>query len=254
MNFKKHILILSLMLFSVFSIASAQQGSGKKILFIGDSITDGGWGNSGGEALPSDQRNLEDWNHLFGHGFMYICAAHYMGHFPEKGLAFYNRGISGNTLQDLTNRWDKDCISIKPDVVSILIGTNDIHYWIDTNNPSSFDFENWKNNLQKLISDTRLKLEGAQIILCTPFVVNAGWVGRSASFTKRETAVKKLAQIVKQIAQSNHLECVCFDEILEQTIQKYPDIPLTHWSWDGIHPTPAFHQLMADLWIKTINL
>ena len=104
-----------------------------RVLFIGDSITDSNWGNSGGTAQPSAERSHWDMNHIYGSGYMYLCATHFQGHYPEQEYDFFNRGISGNTLNDLKNRWQQDVIEIKPDVLSILIGTNDVSQFLDKN-------------------------------------------------------------------------------------------------------------------------
>ena len=96
-----------------------------KVLFIGDSITDGNWGNSCGMPTSSDERSQWDMNHIYGSGYMYLCATHYQGNYPEREYEFFNRGISGNTLADLQARWQKDVLDINPDVLSILIGTKD---------------------------------------------------------------------------------------------------------------------------------
>ena len=86
---------------------------GARILFQGDSITDG---NRGRSADP---------NHILGHGYVFIIAAKYGAAFPELKLDFLNRGVSGNTVLDLEKRWQKDTLDLKPDVLSILIGVND---------------------------------------------------------------------------------------------------------------------------------
>ncbi|GJM75688.1 hypothetical protein HMSSN036_79040 [Paenibacillus macerans] len=81
------------------------------VLFQGDSITDCG-------------RNYEDSASLgFGYPLMVASRLGYL--FPEKNLVFVNRGISGNRAIDLKNRWDRDCLDLKPTWVSILIGIND---------------------------------------------------------------------------------------------------------------------------------
>ncbi|MCC8153957.1 MAG: hypothetical protein LIP01_06940 [Tannerellaceae bacterium] len=76
-----------------------------RILYIGDSITDGNWG---GGNNPSEERNHWDWNHLYGSGYVYLCVAHFMGYYPENEYIFFNRGISGNTVEDMEKRWQKD--------------------------------------------------------------------------------------------------------------------------------------------------
>src|SRR5476651_1492719 len=86
-----------------------------RILFQGDSITDG---NRGRSADP---------NHILGHGYVFSIASKYGATYPDLDLTFVNRGISGNTVQDLANRWEADTLAIQPDVLSILVGVNDIY-------------------------------------------------------------------------------------------------------------------------------
>src|SRR5579875_1295459 len=87
----------------------------ERILFQGDSITDMGRGRT------------EDQNHLLGHGYAFIVSAWERANFPERQLSFLNRGISGNTSADLAVRWKPDALDLAPDVVSILIGVNDVN-------------------------------------------------------------------------------------------------------------------------------
>jgi lysophospholipase L1-like esterase len=82
---------------------------GARILFQGDSITDG---NRGRNADP---------NHILGHGYVFLIAARHGAAFPDLKLDFINRGVSGNTVLDLEKRWQKDTLDLKPDVLSILI-------------------------------------------------------------------------------------------------------------------------------------
>ena len=231
----------------------AQQGTGKKVLFIGDSVTDGGWGNDVA-GLPSAERNHWDWNHLYGSGYMYLCAAHFMGEEPDKELQFYNRGISGNTLKNLEDRWQTDCLDLHPDVLSILVGTNDIHYWLDEKDRKAFDYTDWYTRYRKLIETTQQACPGVRIILCTPFVGKAGWAGEADTFQERDKAVRTLAGLIKQLAADYQLTLIPFDEMFDTLLKKYPSQPVSHWCWDGIHPTPATHQRMADLWIERCGL
>ena len=76
---------------------------GARILFQGDSITDG---NRGRNADP---------NHILGHGYAFITAARHGAAFPESKLDFMNRGVSGNTVLELQQRWQKDTLELKPD-------------------------------------------------------------------------------------------------------------------------------------------
>src|SRR3954465_6595950 len=85
---------------------------GARILFQGDSITDGNRGRS------------SDPNHILGHGYVFIIAAKYGATLAALNLDFINRGSSGNTVRELQKRWEKDTLELKPDVLSILIGVN----------------------------------------------------------------------------------------------------------------------------------
>ncbi|WP_414838821.1 GDSL-type esterase/lipase family protein [Carnobacterium sp. TMP28] len=87
------------------------------ILFIGDSITDVG-------------RNRKDLKDL-GKGYPLLIAAHLLECYPELELTFLNRGISGDKVTDLANRWKEDCLELQPDIISILVGINDAWHNID---------------------------------------------------------------------------------------------------------------------------
>ncbi|MEK6765325.1 MAG: GDSL-type esterase/lipase family protein [Planctomycetota bacterium] len=78
------------------------------ILFQGDSITDCG-------------RNREDPNNLGG-GYVRLLTAMLPDKYPKHEFKYINRGVSGDKVRDLACRWDKDCISLQPDWLSILIG------------------------------------------------------------------------------------------------------------------------------------
>ena len=225
--------------------------TGHRVLFIGDSITDGDWGKRDGK--PSKDRPQWDWNHIFGHGYMEHCATWYMAYHPEAKLQFFNRGISGNRLSDLEARWDEDCLAIRPEVISILIGTNDIHWWLDHDVEHPFGFDAWKARFCALLDRTREALPGVRIVLCTPFVSNSGWVAEK-DYAIRNENVCRIAGVIRSICAEYGCVCVEFDTLFESLPGKYPELPLEYWSWDGIHPTPALHRLMSDLWISAVKL
>lgn len=71
-----------------FCISLLLHASGPRVLFIGDSITDGNWGNACGMPKLTAERSLWDMNHIYGSGYMYLCASHYQGDFPERNMLF----------------------------------------------------------------------------------------------------------------------------------------------------------------------
>lgn len=223
-----------------------------RILFIGDSITDGAWGNSGGSSKPSSERNLWDLNHIYGHGYVYLCAAYYQARYPSKDYIFYNRGISGNTLSDLEKRWTEDVIKLQPDILSILIGTNDINVFMKEDK-EDFDFEDWEKRYRQLL-DATLKINPCiKLVLCAPFVANTGKMRESTNYQLRERLVENCATIVKKIAEDYKAIYLPFNCLFRDVIQKTPDLQKSYWIWDGIHPTAAGHKLMSDMWIKRVN-
>ncbi|SEK60064.1 GDSL-type esterase/lipase family protein [Carnobacterium iners] len=87
------------------------------ILFIGDSIADVG-------RIREDLKDL-------GKGYPLLTASYLLERYPELELTFLNRGISGDKVTDLTNRWKEDCLELQPDIISILVGINDVWHNMD---------------------------------------------------------------------------------------------------------------------------
>ena len=218
----------------------------KRVLYIGDSITDGGWGRSGGSAKASKDRNHTDLNHVYGHSYMMLCAAYYQSQWPDSNWQFWNRGISGNTLYEMADRWQDDALALQPDVISILIGTNDVAAYEPTCKKDGkaftvedFDYSRWEQRYRHLLDTTRKVLPNVDIVLCTPFVGKSrGWA--------RIAVTDSLAQIVRKIANDYSAVLVPFDNLFAKLQKSEPTEK--YWIWDGIHPTAAGHQRMAELW------
>ncbi len=223
----------------------------KRILFIGDSVTDGGWGRSGGLMTPSEKRNQWDQNHLYGHGYMEMCAAHYMSLYPEEDFVFMNRGVSGNTLYDLQRRWQQDALNLQPDVVSILVGINDANRFLRDTTQAIPNYIQWEQTYRQLLAQLRAVNPDVVIILGTPFVAKVGRIGGNENYPQLEAIVHRLAQIVRKIAEEEHTLLISYDTMFTQLQGNAPRPD--YWIWDGIHPTTAGHRRMADLWIQQVG-
>ena len=214
----------------------------QRVLYIGDSVTDGGWGRSGGNMTPSNQRNLKDLNHIYGHSYMMLCAAHYESTQPYAGLKFFNRGISGNTLDDLKERWQQDVLNLKPDILSVLIGTNDVWNYIkEHDNLDGFDIVGWEALYRSLLNEARTCNPNLKIALGTPFV-------SKTTPKNQQDLCHRLASAVRRIAKDFNAVVMPFDDMFRELQQSHPDT--RYWIWDAVHPTPAGHQRMADLWVS----
>lgn len=245
---KRIVTLASLVIiWSVMTIAQSPQRH-VRVLFIGDSITDGGWGRSGGSMASSEERNQKDLNHIYGHGYMEMTAAHFLSTRPSEDYQFFNRGISGNTLADLHARWEKDALALHPDIVSILVGTNDADCFLRENGQKTFDQKQWKEEYRKLIEELRKQNPQVKIVIGTPFVAKAGRIGKQDNYAQRADLIVRMGEAVKELAIEENAICIPYGEMFAW-LQKNSPRP-DYWIWDGIHPTTAGHRRMADLWIE----
>ena len=218
-----------------------------RFLFIGDSITDGGWGRSGGNMMTTEQRNQKDLNHIYGHSYMILCAARIQSDYPEQETQFFNRGISGNTLPDLQGRWKTDCLDLNPDVVTLLIGTNDVDQYLSGKAP--LDMKTWEQNYRQLLDQLREVNPNVKISLGTPFVAQVGRIGSMDNYQQRKALIAECATVVRRIASDYNALLLDYEKMFNGLTE--PNV--SYWIWDGIHPTAAGHQKMADLWLNTIK-
>jgi lysophospholipase L1-like esterase len=194
----------------------------ERVLFQGDSITDG---NRGRSADP---------NHILGHGYAFIIAARHGAGFPERKLDFTNRGVSGNTVLDLEKRWAKDTLALKPDLLSVMIGVND--------QSRNVPLEAYEATYDKLLTDARAQNPKLKLVLMEPFVRHPG-KPIPEGIVARQAIVAKLAQ--KHGAALVKLQKV-FDDAAAKTADDY-------WVWDTVHPTYRGHQLLADEWERVVR-
>lgn len=202
--------------------------AGTRILFQGDSITDGNRGRN------------NDLNHILGHGYQFIIACKFGAELPERKLTFINRGISGDRVSGLLRRWQTDIIDLKPDILSILIGVNDLG--------SGVSAEQYEKQFDQLLADTVNTLPNVKIVLCEPFGLPVG--GKAANWEQYRADLAERQAIVARLGQKYHAPVVHFQKMFEDAVQR---VPADYWIWDGVHPTCCGHQLMADEWIRTVR-
>jgi len=196
------------------------------VLFQGDSVTDCG-------------RSRED-DHYLGSGYPNMTAAWFGTLHPERSVRFINKGISGNRSIDLVNRWKKDCLDLKPDVVSILIGINDTWRRFDRNDPTSVDA--YRENYRRILTELRKNLD-ADIILLEPFLLS---VTEEQKTAWREDLDPKI-HAVRELAREFDAALVPLDGIFAAaSARKSPQF----WAADGVHPTPEGHAMISRYWLE----
>lgn len=202
------------------------------ILFQGDSITDAG---------RNQKKEMPNNNRAFGTGYAYIAASKLLHDFPEKKLAIYNRGISGNKVFQLAERWQKDCYDLKPNLLSILIGVND--YWHKRNDKYDGTDEVYENDLTELIQQTKERIPHIKLVVCQPFIV----VGTSAVDESWIGPFKQYQEAAKRISKQFDAVWVPFQEVFDKAVEVASP---TYWTPDGVHPSMAGCQLMAEAWLR----
>ena len=185
---------------------------------------------------------------------MMLVATDFQSKKPKAGYRFFNRGFSGHKLSDLEGRWKEDVLDLKPDVVSVLIGVNDMgnYFNVKPGERSAFDFDSWKERYRSLLMKTREQNPAVRLVLCTPFLAKEGSTGLRVDYDERKEMVTRLAGIVRELASETGATLVPFDELFSKLIEKEPEP--CYWIWDGVHPTPAGHRRMANLWEKKVRL
>jgi lysophospholipase L1-like esterase len=226
----------------IVSAAMAEKGAKKIklqkdniILFQGDSITDAG-------------RNKEDTSfnnsRVLGTGYAMLAGAALLQENPALNLKIYNKGISGNKVYQLAERWDKDCLDLKPDILSILIGVND--FWHKLNGNYNGTLEIYRNDYIALLERTFKALPAVKLIICEPFAV-PGVKAVDQKWFPDFYGYQKAAQ---EIADKFNATFVPFQKIFDEAGKKAPG---SYWTTDGVHASLAGAQLMAETWEEAVK-
>lgn len=205
-----------------------------RILFQGDSITDGGRARNG------------DSHQALGTSYALLIAARYGATYPERDLVFFNRGVSGNKVPQLAERWQQDTLDLKPTVVSILIGVNDI--WHPLNDGKEVSAEAFESAYDRLLAETVAALPHVKLVLGEPFILPG-----KATRPKWEAwqgHLKQFQAIVEKLGAKYHAPVIHYQQLFNDAVKR---APAEYWLADGVHPTNAGNQLMADAWVRTVN-
>ena len=203
------------------------------ILFIGDSITDGG---------------REESASGLGAGYVSLVAGRLFMDYPEKQLCISNRGVSGNRLGDLLERLGPDVLDLEPapTIVSILVGINDVWAVFEEGDeeaepvPVTQFYEDYTRLCRRVVE--KLK---ARLVVMEPFClpvepVTAEWHGE----------LDPKIQAVRQIATDFSAPLIPLDGLFTAACSyAQPE----YWTEDGVHPTLAGHQLIADAWLDAVR-
>ena len=200
-----------------------------KILFQGDSITDAG----------RDKRNYHD----LGNGYPKFAAEALRAACPDTDFEFINFGISGNRTSQLFDRLYEDAIAFQPDVISILIGVNDIWHRYSVARVATTDLQietNYRAILERLKKETN-----AKIVILAPYVLDA----ESANYLKEDLA--RVLVIVRKLAEEYADAFIPLDVLFDEAMKTQPE-PL-YYSGDGVHPNANGAALIGRLYAEAVK-
>jgi len=207
---------------------------GSRLLFQGDSITDMKWG-----------RNQKDRNHYLGHSYVYLIAARLGVDMPEAKLDVYTRGMSGHKVADLRGRWQKDAVEMEPDLLSILIGVNDVGRNLD-----GVDVKAWETDYRAILDASREANPELRLVLLDPFVLASGRLSEADAFKKWRDQIDRLIPIVRRLATDYSAVHIKTQDIFDAAVEA---VSPEQWIWDGVHPLPQGHELIARNWLQEVS-
>ena len=215
--------------------AAARIVGGPVLLFQGDSITD--CGRDRAITGPNDVRAM-------GTGYPLHLAGELRARHPDRDYLVFNRGVSGNTVDDLRARWTRDTLELKPAVLSILIGVND--KWHTLAGTYQGTAEKYETGYRDLLDATRTALPGTRIVVMEPFALHTGAVTDAwfPDFDHYRAAARRVAEQVKATFVPLH-------DMLQELARKSTP---AYWAADGVHPTIAGHAAIARQWLDRVRL
>ena len=207
-----------------------------RILFQGDSITDAGRDRS------STQSN--DFLKGMGNGYALLAASNLLVDYPTTDWHYYNRGASGDKVFQLSDRWEKDCLDLQPDVLSIHIGVND--FWHTLTHNYNGTVETYEKDFLNLLERTQSNFPKIKLIIGEPFVVLGGTAIDTEAWIPTFRAYQKAAaDIARQIGAI----FIPYQQIFDAAAA---DQGVAYWCPDGVHPSLAGSALMAKAWIEAL--
>jgi lysophospholipase L1-like esterase len=198
-----------------------------RIVFLGDSITQGGGGPKGYVTLVKNA----------------LVAKH-----ADLNLDFVNAGISGHKVPNLQARLDKDVIARKPTIVFIYIGINDVWHF-SHKTPNGTPKDKYEEGMKDLVA--RINAAGARVIVCTPTVIGEKKVGENP----QDAMLDEYADLSRKVATDTKSQlCDLRKAFLDHLKANNPDNKdkgiLTG---DRVHLNAAGNKMVADEMLKALG-
>ena len=220
-----------------------------KVVFLGDSITEAGIYDKEVGVPSGDTLIYPKYT-----GFITLLKKDI-----EDDIELIGKGVSGNKVSNLLERYKKDVLSLNPDIVFIYIGINDV--WHKYSFGTGTDIIFYENGLRKIIAD--IKNKGARVILCTPTVIgeNKGEFTLVNEFKDIETMeimngdLDAYSDVIRKLSSELNTDLLDLREIFMNYISE--NNPNNQSSgittYDGVHLNDLGNKLIADEMLRFIN-
>ena len=198
----------------------------QKMVLMGDSITD--CGRFGTE-------------NALGTGYVNLFTKLIMTRYPARQITFLNKGIGGQRIVDLKERWTDDVIYHRPDYLSLLIGINDLHNFM-------FDEKNgvnpqvYEETYDYLLNRTRELLPKITLVLLDPFYISRENSGNTIR-NRVLDLLPKYISVVHKMAKKYHTKLIETHKIFQIQLQ-YRDAET--FCPEPVHPNQTGHLIIAD--------
>lgn len=202
--------------------------SGQRIVFIGDSITDSG---------------RRDTDPPYGDGYMSLVRAFVTARHPDLALMWINRGVSGDTVRDLRDRWETDALGHAPHWLSVMIGINDVWRRFGDDPADAVPIDEYESTLRGLLRRA-VDSSGCRLVLATPYLIEPDRDEPQRAVSDRYAAV--VATLADGFGAVLVDTQAAFDRVLAVT-------PPTAWADDRVHPNLPGHAVIAQAYLRAIG-
>lgn len=207
-------------------------GPGQRIVFIGDSIT----AAESGTAVHGP----------LGNGYVHFAGNFLVARYPRLNLEIINTGVNGNTVRELKRRWEKDCIGQRPDVLSVLIGINDL--WTQHAGAEYLRYavypDEYELTYRLLLSEARQRCN-CKFVMMEPFM----FCGDPENAMLK--GLRTYIDIVHKLAAEFDAVLVELQSGIDEEIA---EVLPERWSMDSVHPYAWAHAWIAQRWLDSTGL
>ncbi len=201
-----------------------------RLLFIGDSITDCG--------------RLQDPDGLGG-GYPRLIRDYLLARNPATAPVILNTGISGNRVPDLQGRWQSDVIDLRPDMLSVKIGINDVWHGLPGKG-KKIDLDEYTTGYREILGQYQRAFPKGKVVLFEPSIISPPQPPQANDL------LKPFVQAVHELGREfGAFAVVPLHEVFLEVCRVRPDVK---WTSDGVHPTSAGHALIARQWLTATGL